>query len=145
VSTPLPQTVRQARHELVALLRESDPDAADRVERVVVARSAVPSVVVVGETKRGKSSLVNSLLATPGLSPVDAGVATSTYLVFGHDERWRARACYAGASPPVEFDIAELPSWTSAQHELPAGQLPPRFVEVAGPVPLLARLSLDAR
>ncbi len=141
MSAPLPQAVRQARHELVALLRESDPDAADRVERVVAERSAVPSVVVVGETKRGKSSLVNSLLAMPGLSPVDAGVATSTYLVFEHDEQWRAQACYAGL-PPVEFDIAELPSWTSAQHELPAGQLPPRFVEVAGPVPLLARLSL---
>jgi hypothetical protein len=142
VSTPLPQAVRQARHELVALLRESDPDAADRVERVVAERSAVPSVVVVGETKRGKSSLVNSLLAMPGLSPVDTGVATSTYLVFGHDEQWRARACYAGLLPPVDFDIGELPSWVSAQHELPAGQLPPRFVEVAGPVPLLARLSL---
>jgi hypothetical protein len=141
VTTPLPQAVRQARHELVALLRESDPVAADVVERVVTERAAVPSVVVVGETKRGKSSLVNALLATPGLSPVDAGVATSTYLVFGHDERWRARACYPGM-PPVDFDIADLPLWTSAGHELPAGQLPPRFVAVDGPVPLLARLSL---
>ncbi|HEY3610911.1 MAG TPA: dynamin family protein, partial [Pseudonocardiaceae bacterium] len=142
MSAPLPQAVRQARHELVALLRESDPVAADVVERVVAARPPVPSVVVVGETKRGKSSLVNSLLAVPGLSPVDAGVATSTYLVFGHDDRWRARACYAGAMPPVEFEVADLPLWASAQHELPAGRLPPRFVEVAGPVPLLARLSL---
>ncbi len=142
MSAPLPQAVRQARHELVALLRESDPVAADVVERVVAQRPSVPSVVVVGETKRGKSSLVNSLLAVPGLSPVDAGVATSTYLVFRHDERWWARACYPGMLPPVEFDIADLPLWASARHELPAGQLPPRFVEVAGPVPLLARLSL---
>ncbi len=142
MSTPLPQAVRQARHELVALLRESDPDGADRVERVVSQRPAVPSVVVVGETKRGKSSLVNALLAVPGLSPVDAGVATATYLVFGHAERWRATACYPGLLPPVEFDLAELPNWVSAGHELPAGQLPPRYVEVNGPVPILHRLSI---
>jgi hypothetical protein len=142
MSTPLPQAVRQARQELVAFLRESDSDAADQVERVVAQRAGQPSVVVVGETKRGKSSLVNALLATPGLSPVAAGVATSTYLVFGHDERWQARACYPGLLPPVEFAPAELPNWVSAAHELPPGQLPPRYVEVRGPVPLLARLTL---
>ena len=98
-------------------------------------RPAVPSVVVVGETKRGKSSLVNALLAQPGLAPVDAGVATATYLVFGHAERWRATACYPGLLPPVEFDLAEVPNWVSAAYELPAGQLPPRYVEVDGPVP----------
>ncbi|HEX4704616.1 MAG TPA: dynamin family protein, partial [Pseudonocardiaceae bacterium] len=105
-------------------------------------RPVLPSVVVVGETKRGKSSLVNALLACPGLSPVDAAVATATYLVFGHDEHWQARACYPGLLPPVDFDPAELPRWVSAAHELPAGQLPPRYVEVRGPVPLLARLTL---
>ncbi|HEY0808316.1 MAG TPA: dynamin family protein, partial [Pseudonocardiaceae bacterium] len=139
VSTPLPQAVREARVELVALLRESDPDSADRV---VVQRPVVPSVVVVGETKRGKSSLVNALLALPGLSPVDAGVATATYLVFGHAERWRAMACYPGQLPPVEFDLAELPHWVSTGYELPTGQLPPRYVDVVGPVPILQRLSI---
>jgi len=98
--------------------------------------------VVVGETKRGKSSLVNALLACPGLSPVDAGVATATYLVFGHADRWQASACYPGLLPPVEFDLAELPNWVSAGRELPAGQLPPRYVEVRGPVPILRQLSI---
>jgi hypothetical protein len=142
VTGPLPQRVRQARAELVALVRESDSDGADRVERIVAGRAAVPSVVVVGETKRGKSSLVNALLAQPGLSPVDAGVATATYLVFGHGEHWRAAACYPGLLPPVELGIAELPLWVSAAHELPAGQLPPRYVEVHCPVPILRHLSI---
>jgi hypothetical protein len=134
--------VRQARHELVALLRESDSDGADRVERAVAERAAVPSVVVVGETKRGKSSLVNALLAQPGLSPVDAGEATATYLVFGYAEQWRATACYPGTLPPVPFDLAELPNWVSAAHDLPPGQLPPGHVEIGAPVPILRHMSI---
>lgn len=138
----LPQVVRQTRQKLVALLRESDPVAAEKVEQVRGQRPAMPTVVVVGETNRGKSSLVNALMATPGLSPVDADVATSTYLVFGHEEHWRASACYPGQFAPVAFDPAELVRWVSSTHELPPGQLPPRYVEVCGPVPLLSRLTL---
>lgn len=138
----LPQAVRAARQQLAALLREVDPGAADWVAELGARRPDTPTVVVVGETNRGKSSLVNALLARPGLSPVDATVATSNYLVFGHAPDWRARACYPGRFEPVGFDLAELPRWVSAAHELPAGQLPPRYVEVSGPVPLLERLTL---
>jgi hypothetical protein len=138
----LPQTVKQVREKLTALVREVDPKSADWVDEVRAARDRTPSVVVVGETNRGKSSLVNALLATPGLSPVDAEVATSTYLVFRHGERWAARACYPGVLEPVPFDRAELVDWVSAAHELPAGQLPPRYVEVDVPVPLLERMSV---
>jgi hypothetical protein len=138
----LPRSVRQVREQLLTLLRDADPAAADGVVAAVAARPAAPTVVVVGETKRGKSSLVNALLACPGLSPVDADVATAAYLVFGHDERWQAAAHYPGRLPPVPFDVAELPDWVTTNRELPAGQLPPRYVEVRGPVPLLARLTL---
>ncbi|WP_216212016.1 dynamin family protein [Amycolatopsis aidingensis] len=138
----LPTQVKQASQALLGLLRELDPQAAKWVEDQRRARSGKPSVVVVGETKRGKSSLVNALLATQGLSPVDADVATSTYLVFEHAEQWSAQACYPGQLAPVGFELEELPRWSSATHELPEGQLPPRYVEVAGPVPLLERLSI---
>ncbi len=138
----LPQTVKQTRERLTALVREIDPKAADWVDEVRGTRDRTPSVVVVGETNRGKSSLVNALLATPGLSPVDADVATSTYLVFRHGGTWAARACYPGVLEPVPFDRAELVNWVSAAHELPVGQLPPRYVEVDVPVPLLERMSV---
>ncbi|HEX5404022.1 MAG TPA: dynamin family protein [Pseudonocardiaceae bacterium] len=138
----LPGSVRAARDELLATLRDADPAAADGVAALVAARPAAPTVVVVGETKRGKSSLVNALLSCPGLSPVDADVATAAYLVFGHDERWQAAAHYPGQLPPVPFELGELHNWVSANRELPLGQLPPRYVEVRGPVPLLARLTL---
>lgn len=138
----LPQAVRQTREKLVALLAGQDRKAADWVEQVRTSRKRLPTVVVVGETNRGKSSLVNALLATPNLSPVDADVATCTYLVFGHGETPAARACYPGRLEPVRFDLAELPNWTSATRQLPEGQLPPRYVEVDAPVPLLERLQV---
>lgn len=45
--------------------------------------------VVAGDIKRGKSSLLNSAIAQPGLLPVDADIATSVHLVIRHgdDER----------------------------------------------------------
>ncbi|MGH3620186.1 MAG: dynamin family protein, partial [Sciscionella sp.] len=139
---PLPQAVRQTREKLVSLLAEADQAAADWVERIRTARRGLPTVVVVGETNRGKSSLVNALLASPGLSPVDADTATCAYLVFGYAETPAARACYPGRLEPVRFDLAELPNWVSATRELPEGQIPPRYVEVEAPVPLLERLHL---
>ncbi|AXB46338.1 dynamin family protein [Amycolatopsis albispora] len=138
----LPAQVKQARETLLALLRELDPQAAKWVDDLRKARPKKPSVVVVGETNRGKSSLVNALLAMPGLSPVDANVATATYLVFEHAEEWSAQACYPGQLAPVGVEMNELVRWVSASHELPEGQLPPRYVEVSGPVPLLERVSI---
>jgi hypothetical protein len=138
----LPKQVAQAREQLLKVLRESDEDAAKWVEEIRAKRRATPAAVVVGETNRGKSSLVNALLGQPGLSPVDADVATATYLVFGHGESWSARACYPGQLAPVPVELGELIHWVSAGHQLPDGQLPPRYVEVDGPVELLAKLSI---
>jgi GTPase SAR1 family protein len=138
----LPAQVKKARESLLALLRDLDPQAAKSVEDQRGARTTKPSVVVVGETNRGKSSLVNALLAKPGLSPVEAEVATATYLVFEHADEWQAQACYPGQLAPVGFDLDELDRWVSARHDLPEGQLPPRYVEVSGPVPLLERISV---
>src|SRR5579859_5514610 len=58
-----------------------DADGARRVreERGVVHAQAA-RVVVVGEKKRGKSSLINALLRRPGLLPVDSDIATSVHV-----------------------------------------------------------------
>lgn len=142
IGLSLPAQVKQAREALLSTLREVDPQAAKWVSAQRDARGRKPSVVVVGETNRGKSSLVNALLATPGLSPVDADVATATYLAFDHAEQWQAQACYPGQLAPVPIPLDELVRWVSASHELPEGQIPPRYVEVTGPVPLLERVSI---
>ncbi|MGB3440210.1 MAG: dynamin family protein [Actinophytocola sp.] len=138
----LPQQVKATREKLLTLLKDINPDSARWVEEIRGRRRSNPSAVVVGETNRGKSSLVNALLGQPGLSPVDAEVATATYLVFGHAEEWQARACYPGQVAPVPIDLPELINWVSAAHELPGGQIPPRYVEIDGPAELLGKLSI---
>ncbi|QUH05568.1 dynamin family protein [Saccharopolyspora erythraea] len=142
VATALPQLVKQTRDKLFALLREADPGAAEWVDQVRRSRPATPSVVVVGETNRGKSSLVNALLESPGMSPVDAGVATATYLQFQYGEQWAGLACYPGQQEPVAFPLAELPAWSAVGHELPDGQLPPRYVRVEAPLEALSKLTV---
>jgi len=138
----LPQQVKATREKLLTLLKEINPDSARWVEEVRAKRKGKPSAVVVGETNRGKSSLVNALIGQPGLSPVDAEVATATYLIFGHAEEWTAQACYPGQLAPVPVELTELINWVSAAHELPTGQLPPRYVEIDGPVEYLEKLSI---
>ncbi|MFE0020031.1 dynamin family protein [Amycolatopsis sp. NPDC059021] len=143
VSAPtLPAQVKAAQEQLLGVVREADPQTAKWVEDIRKARQGRPSVVVVGETNRGKSSLVNALISAPGLSPVDADVATATYLVFEHAGQWGAQACYPGQLAPVPIDLGQLINWVSAAHELPPGQIPPRYVEVSGPVPLLERITI---
>ena len=124
------------------MLAEADPASSLLLYQERRGNGAVPTVVVLGETNRGKSSLVNALLATPDLSPVDAGVATSRYVVIEHGVAWAARGCYADDRAPVPFDIADTAAWVSAGGALPDGVAPPRFVEVQGPVPLLETLTL---
>ncbi|WP_190819999.1 dynamin family protein [Saccharopolyspora pogona] len=142
VAATLPQQVKQAREKLHAVLREADTSAAEWVEQVRRGRPKTPSVVVVGETNRGKSSLVNALLGHPGLSPVDADVATATYLQFTHGEQWAAHACYPGQQEPVPFDLVQLPSWAGVGRDLPDGQLPPRYVQITAPIETLARVTV---
>ncbi|MDR7302126.1 dynamin family protein [Haloactinomyces albus] len=141
-ATPLPRVVKQARDKLSTLVREVDPKAAEWVEQVRRSRPSTPSVVVVGETNRGKSSLVNALIGSAGLSPVDAEVATANYLRFEHGPEWAAHACYPGQQEPVPFDLDELANWVSANHELPEGRLPPRSVRVQAPLETLDRITV---
>lgn len=126
----------------LTLLRAVSPADVPEVQRVREARPDRPTVVLVGETKRGKSSLVNALLNVPGLSPVDPRVATNTYLVIGHGDPPAARAVLPGASTPVPIPMDRLRDWATGLGELPADTPPPRMIEVDCPAPLLANLTL---
>lgn len=128
--------------DALAILRAAEPAGAAEVERVRDERPAHPTVVVVGETKRGKSSLVNALVNVPGLSPVDPQVATSTYLAIRHGPRLAAHAILPGRGEPVPIPVEALRRWATALDELPSDQPPPRMVEVDCPAPLLTNLTL---
>lgn len=126
----------------LAHLRRVDPDAASDIDAVRRREDEHPIVVIVGETKRGKSSLVNALLGAPGLSPVDAAVATSAYLEFRYDHQTSARAYVPGDDAPMPLDINSLRDWGTVLGSLPDNVRPPRRIEVRHPAPLLQRIDL---
>ncbi|PRW61684.1 dynamin family protein [Actinopolyspora mortivallis] len=140
-ATQLPTQVKQTRQALVALLREVDPQAADWVEEIRAARGPVPGVVVLGETKRGKSALVNALLDTPDLSPVDAAAGTATYLWFRHGPEWAGHAC-CPPREPVGFPVEELRRRATDDGEPAEGEPPPRYLDVTAPLGLLEDVEL---
>src|SRR5690606_1287832 len=72
----LAQLVRQVSTRSTDLIAQYDAEAANGIQRLRVTRPDKPTVVIVGEAKRGKSSLLNALINVPGLSPVDTRVAT---------------------------------------------------------------------
>jgi 50S ribosome-binding GTPase len=118
--------------DAVAFVRTADPDAGAELAELHRRQVVRPSVVVVGETKRGKSSLVNALLGVPGLSPVDAAAATAAYLRFVPGPP-AVQAWLPGSADPV--DVTDLHGWATGVHKA-------RRVEVSHPAPLLRYLSL---
>lgn len=126
----------------LGFLRKIDPDAAVEVDAMRRREVTRPAIVVVGETKRGKSSLVNALIGVPGLSPVDTAVTTACYLEFGSGATPGAQAWLPGSDDPVPVELTDLRDWATRLGRLPEGQRPPRRVEVAHPAPLLRYLSL---
>jgi hypothetical protein len=117
--------------DVLAFVRTRDPDAGADLAELRGRQVVRPSVVLVGETKRGKSSLLNALLGVPGLSPVDAAVATNTYLHFSPGPP--AATAYTPEPQPIE--VAELARWATGERQA-------RRIEVSHPAPLLQYVSL---
>jgi hypothetical protein len=126
----------------LAYLRRVDPDAAAELDRMRRRELTRPQVVVVGETKRGKSSLVNALIGVPGLSPVGVGVTTAAYLEFSYGDPPGVRAWVPGRDEPVTMAVDALRGWAGLPGAPPDGTRPPRRVEVTHGAPLLQYLSL---
>ncbi len=117
--------------DVTAFLRTADPDAAAELAELRRRQVTRPSIVLVGETKRGKSSLLNALLGVPGLSPVDAAVATSTYLHFSPGPA----GAVAYTPDPVDVPLTDLAGWASGPRRAAR-------IEVTHPAPLLQYVSL---
>jgi len=126
----------------LAFLRRIEPDAAADIDALRRRELTRPSFAVVGETKRGKSSLVNALIGVPNLSPVDAAVATASYLEFSHSATHGARAYVPGQEVPVPLSLGDLRDWGTLLGRLPDGVRPPRRIEVLHSAPLLQYLTL---
>ncbi|MDQ4144539.1 MAG: dynamin family protein [Actinomycetota bacterium] len=95
-----------------------------------------PTVVVAGETKRGKSSLINALLGQPDASPVDVDIATSTQLQFRHGPATAARVHLLADEPPRVVPLDEVGGWATVAGN-PGNQAGVQKVEIMLPAPLL--------
>lgn len=87
------------------------------------------TVLVIGEFKQGKSSLINALLGTP-VCPVDDDVATATPTFLRWSDQWTA-AVYANPASTADgegaVDVAQL------RTELPVDRIQEVVTEAANP------------
>ncbi|GAA4895037.1 dynamin family protein [Stackebrandtia albiflava] len=126
----------------IAALRKVDADAAQEMDAIRRDATSRPAMVIVGETKRGKSSLTNALIGVPNLSPVDAAVATSSYLEFEHGAEHTVQAYVPGNEVPVRLNPSDIRDWGTTLGQLPGGMRPPRRLRIQHSAPLLQYMSL---
>lgn len=140
----LQQTVLTHANKVHRLLSTNNhQDAADRL--AAEARQWErdnTEVVVAGDIKRGKSSLVNALIDRPGLLPVDADVATAVHLVVRHGDPLTVTVTSidpdSGESVQRRIEPEELPRYAALSGDKVV-ELGVTAVEVAVPDPLLER------
>lgn len=112
LSEPLARAKELAGRTLQATEVHGRPDLETRVsDELERFRSSTVSVVVVGEVKRGKSSLINSLVGRRDLLPVGVDVTTSVRLAVGWCEQPTASVQTSAGThrPPLE----ELAQWAT--------------------------------
>ncbi|MGI8762590.1 MAG: dynamin family protein [Ilumatobacteraceae bacterium] len=114
-----------------------DPALARRIEQQAAITGDRATVVVVGEAKRGKSSLVNALLGQPGLSPVDADLATGTYIRFTKGDPPTMLVSPVADREPFTADLDELARWASVDAPCPV-----RRIDIALDAPVLEVVDL---
>ena len=107
------------------------------------ARAARPIVLVAGETKRGKSTLVNALARKPGLSPTGTDVATSTYIAIRYGERPGATVAVRvdGAVKRRAIEVKDIGEWATTYGN-PGNIRQVAGVEVTLETPLLRSVTL---
>jgi len=129
---------RLAEHGIEAAQAYDRPDLADPLERLrAVASTAGPRVLVAGEFKQGKSSLVNALVGED-VCPVDEDVATAVATVVRHAGERSSTALTTGddgEESRVPVPIDELGDWVTEA----GGPREPaaRVVEVGVPAEVL--------
>ncbi len=128
MTEPMAKSLTAATGHVLAYLRTVDADAAAEVDAVRRQRLVRPVAVVVGETKRGKSSLVNALVGVPGLSPVGPAVTTTAYLTVRHGAQ-RTRTEQPGHTEVT--DPAPLLQYLTLVDTPGVGGLDPAHAEIA--------------
>ncbi|WFE29292.1 dynamin family protein [Solwaraspora sp. WMMD791] len=128
--------------DLVARLGDPQEQAAVPLLRAECDRihGGAATLVVVGEKKRGKSSLINALIGHDGLLPVDFDVATGVHLTVADAARLTATAYLDSVPTGTPIEVGQVHEYAAVD---PQTQQPYRDdvqrVELGVPSDLLAR------
>ncbi|TYB45706.1 dynamin family protein [Actinomadura chibensis] len=120
---PLAARVRALCRDIAdAVAALGDPATRDRTADAIRAESGradagAAGIVVVGEKKRGKSSLINALVGHPGLLPVEVDVATSVHLAVGYAPEPQAEAVLTGRPEPLRITLDEVAAYGALDPE----------------------------
>lgn len=124
------------------LARAGEPERVEELKaELAKPRHARPTVVLAGEAKAGKSSLVNVLVRRPDVSPVAADIATGVRIVFLHVQQPAAAVYRYGVEQPTEIALDELADWASVDGN-PGNGKNVQQVAVALDAPVLADMTL---
>jgi GTPase SAR1 family protein len=104
-------------------------------------RDGKPSVFVVGEDKRGKSTLVNALLGDPDASPTGVEVVTGAPISFVYSSRPRAVVSRYGSKDGVEMEVEDARRLATIAAN-PGNVENIRSVRIGLPVPLLSDVTI---
>lgn len=141
--SPLAQEVLRFANRVHNVLKRAErPELADRVRHEAGRwKDDATNVVITGDIKRGKSSLINALVGSPDLLPVDADVATCVHLLVRYAEEPCAtvtRALDDDRTETLSIGLEELVDYASMVGD-PAKRAGVLRVDVGVPSPLLAR------
>ena len=146
VTVPAPVSTNPAskiNDRTAALLSEIRARASEAQDHALVDRinaevelwgSRETTLVVVGETNRGKSTLINAILGVDGLLPGDSRVATTVYVVVRYGLEEIGLVHVDGRKDPVRVPVDGIERWVTTQ----SGDGPRvRGVEIRLPHPFL--------
>jgi class 3 adenylate cyclase len=122
--------------ELAAARGRHDLEAEIRTE-LASPREPATVVVVAGEAKRGKSSLINALLGRE-LLPTDADIATSAHVIVRYGPRASVLVLHAQNPAGEEVALEDLAAWATPWGN-PNNEKGVRGIAVSLEHPLLAR------
>ena len=110
-------------------------------EAVEARRADVPTVVVVGETSRGKSSFVNALLGRSGLSPVGLDTTTGCSVVLHQAPTTQARVRMYETGEVRDVPIDEIEDWVTVDGN-PDNERRVQAVIIGADYPLLRSMTI---
>jgi len=118
----------QTRNDLIAAIDE---------EAALVTQTGALTVVVAAEVSRGKSMLINTLVAKEGLLPVDLDVSTGVYVLVQYGQPAQARVFTRGSQVPAAAPVDSIGQWISVASN-PGNEKGVAYVEVDLPSQLLS-------